>query len=268
VSGGATVWALIAVVGAGLLIAAAERRLGRLDAGSLRAVGATAEYATASAFSMDTRELGRALGARRLRPPARSRRFARVTRPWQAIVAADVVLLIRSPWQVGQLVVAAAIPVLAARTDGIDRLPVAVWAGVSLGWLSVAVATGHPARHAQAAPALDRLLPLSPAQVVAARSVTPALLLGVACGTGGLLIGAGTGSALGWAALALATVPAWTAAALRGAYRPELDWSGPVVSTPMGALPVGIGATLSQGLDVALLGSAPLAFAVVRGGPP
>jgi hypothetical protein len=55
---------------------------------------------------------------------------------------------------------------------------------------------------------------------------------------------------------------------LRGAYRPELDWSGAVVSTPMGVLPVGVGATLAQGLDVGLLGSAPLAVALVLGGPP
>ena len=265
---GGQAWALGAVVPAFLLLALAERGLGRLDAGSLRAVGATSEYAAASAVSMDIRGLGRALGARRLHPPARSRRFRRVTRPWQAIVTADLTLLARSPWQAGQLVVATAIPVVAARTDGIDRLPLAVWAGLAVGWSSAAVATGHPARHAQAAPALDRLLPLSPAQVVAARSVAPALLLVPAFGTGGLLIGAGTGSSLGWAALALATVPAWTAAALRGAYRPELDWSGPVVSTPMGVLPVGIGATLVQGIDVGLLGSAPLAVALVLGGPP
>jgi hypothetical protein len=265
---GGTLWPLVALTAAVLLLAVAERGLGRLDAGSLRAVGATSDYAAASAVSMDTRELGRALGARRLRPPARSRRFGRVTRPWQAIVAADLVLLARSPWQAGQLVVGTAIPVLAARTDGINRLPLAVWAGLAVGWLSVAVATGHAARHAQAAPALDRLLPLSPAEVVAARSVAPTLLLVLACGTGGLLIGAGSGSPLGWAALALATVPSWSAAALRGAYRPELDWSGPVVSTPMGVAPVGVGATLVQGLDVGLAGSAPLAVALVLGGPP
>jgi hypothetical protein len=257
-----------AVAVALLLLAAAERGLGRLDAGSLRAVGATSEYAAASAVSMDTRELGRALAARRLRPPGRSRRFASVSRPWQAIVAGDLVLLSRSPWQAGQLVVATAIPVLAARTDGINRLPLAVWAGLAVGWLSAAVATGSAARHAQAAPALDRLLPLSPAALMAARAVTPALLLTAACGIGGLLIGAGTDSPLSWAALALATVPAWTAAALRGAYRPELNWSGPVVSSPMGVLPVGVGATLVQGIDVGLAGSAPLAVALVLGGPP
>jgi hypothetical protein len=63
-------------------------------------------------------------------------------------------------------------------------------------------------------------------------------------------------------------VPAWTAAALRGAYRPELDWSGPVVSTPMGVLPAGIVATLVQGVDVGLVGSLPAVWAVLRGGPP
>src|SRR3954468_12088415 len=118
----------------------------------------------------------------------------------------------RSPGQVGRLVVAAAVAVLAARTEGIDRLPGVGWAGLVLGWLAAAVAVGHPARSAQAQPALDRLLPLSAAGLLAARSVTPALFLTLVCGVSGLLVGLGTGAATAWMALALAAVPSWTAA--------------------------------------------------------
>jgi hypothetical protein len=263
-------WLAVLAVGlvAVLLLVAADRSLGRLDAGSLRALGAASAYASASVFSMDTRDLGRALATGPRRPRRHHRRFRLVRRPWQAVTAADLVLLARSPWQSGQLVVAVAVPVLAARTEGLGRLPAATATGLLLGGLAAAVAVGHPARHAQAAPALDRLLPLSPAQVVAARCLAPASVLTVVLGIGGVLIGLGTGAVLAWAALLLATVPGWTAAALRGAYRPELDWSGPVVSTPMGVLPAGIVATVVQGVDVGLVGSLPAVWAVLRGGPP
>jgi hypothetical protein len=251
-----------------LLLAAADRGLGRIGAGSLRAVGATSSFASASVFSMDTRDLGRALARAPRRSPRRARRFRRVRHAWQAVATADLVLLGRSPWQVGQLVVAVAVPVLAVRTEGVDRLPAAGGVGLLVGWLLAAVAVGHPARQAQAAPALDRLLPLSPGRLVAARCVAPAVVLTVVCGCGGLLIGQGSGDALAWTALALGAVPAWTSAALRGAYRPELDWSGPVVSSPMGALPAGIGATLLQGVDVGVVGSLPVVAALLLGGTP
>jgi hypothetical protein len=62
-----------------------------------------------------------------------------------------------------------------------------------------------------------------------------------------------------------ATAPAWAAAALRGAFRPELDWAGPVVSTPMGVVPAGVGAGLVEGVDVGVAGSLPLAAALLLG---
>jgi hypothetical protein len=217
---------------------------------------------------MDTRDLGRALARAPRRAPSRPRRFRRVRSPEQAVAVADLVLLSRSPWQLGQLVVATAVPVLAIRTEGLDRLPAAGAVGLLLGWLAAAVAVGHPARQAQAAPALDRLLPLSPGRLVAARCAAPAVVLTVVCGCGGLLLAQGSGHVLAWTALALGAVPAWTAAALRGAYRPEPDWAGPVVSSPMGALPAGVGATLVQGPDVGLLGSLPVLAALLLDGPP
>jgi hypothetical protein len=257
----------LAAVAAFLLIAA-DRGLGRLRAGSLRAHGASSAFASASVFSLDTRDLGRALAVGPRRPRGRRRRLDLVRRPWQAVAAADLLLLARSPWQCGQIVVATAVPVLATRTDGLDRLPTAAVVGLLLGWLAAAVAAGHPARFAQASPALDRLLPLSTGEVVAARCVAPALVLTAVCGLSGLLVGLGSPSPLAWAALALGAVPAWTAAALRGAYRPDLDWSGPVVATPMGVLPAGIGATLVQGVDVGLVGTLPIITVVLLGADP
>jgi hypothetical protein len=142
-----------------------------------------------------------------------------------------------------------------------------VAAGLFLGWFTAAVAAGHPGRQAETSPALDRLLPLSPGELVAARFVAPAAVLAVVCGLSGLLIGVGAGEPM-WTAVALASVPAWAAAALRGAYRPDINWSGPVVSTPMGVLPAGVAATLVQGLDVALAGILPIGGALLLGASP
>jgi len=259
--------AAIMVVAAAAVLIAADRGLGRLRAGTLRAAGTASAFAAASVFSLDTRDLGRAL-ASAPRTPRTGRRLTLVRRPWQAVTAADLLLLSRSPWQCGQLVLATSVPVLAARTDGLDRLPAATAVGLLVGWLAAAVAVGHPARFAHAAPAIDRLLPLSSGQVVAARSVAPALVLTAVCGLSGLLVGVGSPSLLAWAALAVACVPAWTAAALRGAYRPELDWSGAVLASPMGVLPAGIGATLVQGIDVGVAGTLPLVVVVLTGAEP
>jgi hypothetical protein len=259
---------LAAVAGAALLLVAADRGLGRIGAGSLRTLGSTSAFASASVLSMDLRDLGRALARAPRRVPFRTRRFRAVRRPWQAVVLADLVLMLRSPWHLGQLLVATALPVLAFRTEGLDRLPAAGVVGLLLGWLIAATAVGHPARQGQAMPALDRLLPLSPGLRVTARAAVPALFLTGVCGCGGLLIGQGSGDALVWTAMTLGTVPAWTAAAVRGAYRPKLDWAGPAVSTPMGIVPAGAGATLVQGVDVGLLGSLPIVGALLVSGPP
>jgi hypothetical protein len=260
-------WPIAAGAAAAVLLVVAERGLDRLGTGALRSLGATSGYAGASVISLDTRELGRALAPAAPRTPRRGRRFGRVGQPWQAVAAADLVLLGRSRWQLGQLVVGAALTVLAARTEGVGGLPGVVVAALFLGWFLAAVAAGHPGRHAQVTPALDRVLPLSPAALVVARGIAPALALTGVCVVSGLLIAVAAGEPA-WTALALASVPAWTAAALRGAFRPELDWSGPVVSTPMGAVPAGVAATLVQGLDVALLGILPIAVALLVGADP
>jgi Family of unknown function (DUF6297) len=260
-------WALaVAAVVAAALLVRADRGLGRLDAGRLLAGGVTARYAGGSLLSLDTRQLSRALAGRD-RPPRSSRRFRRVHRPWQAVVAADLAVLVRGRWQLGQLAVAAAVPVVVARTEGLGGLPPAVWAGCLLGWGLAATAAGRAAREAHGAPELDRLFALSAAAVVRSRAVVPLVATVLVCALSGLLLGVGTGLVGTWVLLGLAAAPAWAAASLRGATRPDPDWSGPVVSTPMGVLPAGVGATLVQGVDVGVAGSLPLLAALVTGGP-
>jgi hypothetical protein len=142
-----------------------------------------------------------------------------------------------------------------------------VWAGCVVGWALAAVAAGHPGREAQAAPELDRLLPLGAPQVLRARAIVPGALTAIVCGATGLLVGLGSGAVVLWALLGLAAAPGWAAASLRGAYRPEPDWAGPVMATPFGPAPVGVGATLVQGLDVGIVSSLPLLIVLLRGAP-
>ncbi|MCZ2849467.1 DUF6297 family protein [Modestobacter sp. VKM Ac-2978] len=270
-------WSLPAPVALGLLgallgvavlcLVLADRRLADLAAGALRASGETAQYATASVFSLDTRELGRALGTT-VHRPRRPLAWRWVQRPWQAVVAGDLAVLARSPWRWGQLAVGAALPVLAARTEGLAEVPALVAVTVVLGWGTAATSLGEPSRRASAAPAADRGLPLGGAAVVWARAVVPAAVLVGVCGVSALLVGQGTGAPVAWLALGAVTAPAWAGAAVRAGYRPDLDWSGPVLASPMGAVPVGVGSTLVRGPDVGLLGTVPVALALLLGTAP
>ncbi|SDY18821.1 hypothetical protein SAMN05661080_02633 [Modestobacter sp. DSM 44400] len=252
---------------AAVALVVADRRLGRLPAGALRNRGETAQYASASAVSLDTRELGRALGTV-VRAPRRPRTWGWVTSPERAVVAADLAVLTRSPWRWGQLAVGAALPVLAARTRGLGELPPLVAVAAALGWGLAAVAVGEPSRRGHASPAADRALPLAEKAVVRARAVVPVAVLVVVCGVSALLVGQGAGSAWSWLALGIAVAPAWAGAAVRGGYRPELDWSGSVVSSPLGPLPSGVGATLVRGPDLGVLGTVPFAVALLLGEAP
>jgi len=81
----------------------------------------------------------------------------------------------------------------------------------------------------------------------------------------GALLGVSSGSPVFLTAVCAATAPAWAAASLRGALRPEIDWSGPVISTPMGAVPSGVGLSFVEGIDAGVLGSLPLAAALLLG---
>jgi len=254
--------------GGALLLAAAallaaDRVSGRVPAGALRERGTAVMVASVSALSLDTRELGRALGTP-VHPPRRARRWARVRAPWQAVVAGDLAVTTRSPWRWGQLAIGTALPVLAARTDGLGGVPALVAVAVVVGWSLAAVALGEPSRQAHGAPAADRLLPLSARDVVRARALVPLAGSVVVCAVSAGLAGLGWE----WALLGAATAPAWAGAAVRGGYRPELDWSGPVLSSPMGAVPTSVTVTLVRGLDLGILGTVPLVVGLLLGAVP
>lgn len=254
---------LAAVVGG--LALGVDARLGRVPARSLRESGSVASQAAGALVSMDSRELGRALtdGAARTHR-RRARRFRVVRGPVTALLVSDVMVLVRSPRHVIQMVLAALGPVLVA---GIPQLagPLGFVVALLVCGYAAASATGEGARRAEMAPALDRLLPLPAAQVRRLRQVVPGVAMLVWSVVAFRAIGTWAGDPLGWALLGVAATPVWSAAAVRAAYRKAPDWGGPLVSTPMGAVPGGVTAVLARGPDVVVLGLIPTVVGIVLG---
>lgn len=258
------VWVLaplvVVVVALGWLV---DTRLGRIQTGSLRESGSIASQATGAVVSLDSRELGRALTDRAVRQQRRRSSRLRLARgPISGVVLADTLVLVRSPRHLAQLVVCALVPLVVVSTP---QLAGSLGVGVALvvaGYIAM-LATGEGARRAEMVPVLDRLLPLSATDVRRVRLIVPGVVMVlwsvVAFGT----VGAWNGELAGWLALGVASAPVWAGAALRAAYRPAPNWEGPLVSTPMGALPGGVAGVLARGPDVVILGLIPVIIAVV-----
>ncbi len=240
-----------------------DTRLGRIRTTSLRESGSIASQATGAVVSLDSRELGRALTDRAVRQQRRRTSRLRLARgPISGVVLADTLVLVRSPRHVVQLVVTALVPLVVVSTPQLAG-PLGVGVALVIAGYIAMLATGEGARRAEMVPVLDRLLPLSATDIRRVRLVVPgvAMLLWsvVAFGT----VGAWNGELASWLALGIASAPVWAGAALRAAYRPAPNWEGPLVSTPMGALPGGVAGVLARGPDVVILGLIPVIIAVV-----
>lgn len=259
--------ALIPALAVGVLGAAValDRRLARIPARDLRDSGSVASQAVGAVVSLDSRELGRALtdGA----APTRRRHLARfgwVRSAETALVAADLTVFRRSPRHVLQVVAAAAVPAVVVGVHQLANPGVLAASFVVSGYVAM-VATAEGCRRAEMSPILDRLLPLAAGRVRALRMIVPgAVMLGWSLAAFAAVAKL-QGGLSGWLVLAALSTPVWAGAAVRSAYRPSPDWSGPLVSTPAGALPVGIGGVLARGPDVVVLGLVPTGVAIVLG---
>ncbi|MDM7831696.1 DUF6297 family protein [Cellulomonas edaphi] len=252
---------------AALLLAAVavlvDRRLHRIPTRSLRESGSVATQAVGAAVSLDSRELGRALTDGAASSTRRRLSRLRTARgPATAVVTADLVVLRRSVRHVVQLVVAALVPVLVTSVPELASSGGVLLALLVSGYVAMS-ATGEGARRAQMAPVLDRLLPLDAKTVRRLRMVVPGLAMLPWSVVAFASVGRWTGDVAGWVVLGVAATPVWAAAAVRSSYRPAPDWGGPLVSTPMGALPTGVGAVLARGPDVVVLGLLPVWIAVL-----
>lgn len=252
----------VLVVGAAVTL---DRRLARIPARDLRDSGSVASQAVGAVVSLDSRELGRALtdGA----APTRRRwsaRFGWVRSPGIALVAADLAVLRRSPRHVVQVVAAACVPALVVGVHQLAQPAVLAPALVVAGYIAM-VATAEGARRAEMVPVLDRLLPLSAGRVRQLRMVVPGAVMVVWSLVAFAAVARLEGDLTSWLALGVLSAPVWAGAAVRSAYRPSPDWSGPLVSTPAGALPVGVGGVLARGPDAVILGLIPVLIAIVLG---
>lgn len=255
--------AVLAVLAAGLATAWSAR-VDRLRLPVLAARSGESDRLGAALLSLDPRDLGRALDAgARPRRPRRGRSFRAVRGPRSAVVAADVALLVRtsSSWTqlvglVALLVLAHQVPLLAAGPGLVAVVAVAGARAAGLG--------AGGARHAEMVPALDASLPLSARAVRTVRLVVPAATSALALVVGLLPVAFATGSP-GWLVLAVLVGVGCGAGAVRGALRPEPDWSGPLLATPMGALPLNAASVARQGPDLLLLSLVPFTVAALLG---
>lgn len=254
------------VVGA-VLVLRWWRGLESLGATVLRAQSSVADQVGGAVLSFDTRDLGRALrraGAARVRV-RRPRRFAAVRGAFGAVVAADLVLLGRSPSALAQLVGLGALTVVAQQVPGLGS-GFGLFAVLVVAGLGAAVLGAEGARTAEMAPVVDSLVPLAARWTRLARAVVPTLTGAVCLLAGAAPLVVATGDAR-WVALGALTAVVQGAAAVRGAYREPPNWGGPLLATPAGGVPTGAAAVLRKGPDVAVLGAVPLGVALLVGAP-
>ncbi len=252
---------------AALLVLRWWRGLESLGATVLRAQSAVADQVGGAVLSFDTRDLGRALrraGAARVRV-RRPHRFAAVRGPVGAVVAADLVLLGRSPSALAQLVGLAALTVVAQQVPGLGS-GFGLFALLVVAGLGAAVLGAEGARTAEMAPVVDALVPLRARWTRLARGVVPTLTATACLVAGAAPLALGTGDAR-WLGVAVLAAVVQGAAAVRSAYREPPDWGGPLLATPSGGLPTGAAAVLRKGPDVAVLGAVPLGVALLVGTP-
>jgi hypothetical protein len=248
----------LAVLG-GAALAFWATRLDRLRAGELRARASAAMQASAALLSLDSGGMSRALGG----GPTSSRVLpwlpGTARGPVGALLAADATLLARSPAALAGLVALAAagafvvqVPVLAG---GIGLWAVLVAAGYA-GALAGAVGP----RSAGENPRLDSLVPLGARATRAVRTAWPVLTAAVVLVAIAVALGGGQ-----WVVTAALAVVVLGAAAVRTAYRGPVPWDVPMIATPAGGVPTGLVLHQLKGLDLAVLGTLPLAWAVVSG---
>lgn len=266
----ALVCAVTGVAAAVALALALDRRLDELPDRSLRERGAVAEEALGATLSVDTRALGRALAAAEEPAERRSARMVLVRRvprslaPHAALVSADALLLRRSRRHLVQLLAAACLPALPlAVAEPVRGLVLLL---LVPGAYLAALATAQGALRAEAAPALDALMPLSARMVRWLRLAVPtAAHLLWSLTVFALLAWRLGGDPVLWLGLGALAAPAWTAGAVRAAYRPAPDFSAGLVHTPMGSFSPEAAMAVLRGPDIAVLCAVPALIGVLAG---
>lgn len=262
----ALVVTVLVVVAAVVAAVVWRRSLGRIGASVLAERAGTAQHAGASALSLDTRELTRALGRGR---PARDRRASRRLRaargPASALLVSEVLALVRAPGVLLGAVALACAAVVAQQVPALGSGGGLVVVTAVVG-LRAAQSGARGAAEADVVPALDAMLPLGARSTRLVRTVVPALTSAVVVVASLAAAVRGLDGALwSWVLLLALAGAGFGAAAVRGAYRKPPDWSAPLLATPAGALPTGAVVSATRGPDLALLVVVPVGVALVVG---
>ncbi|MFC8798274.1 DUF6297 family protein [Promicromonospora sp. NPDC057138] len=251
--------AALAVLG-GAALAVWATRLDRLRAGELRARASAAMQASAALLSLDSGGMSRALlsggpTASRVLPwlPGTARG------PAGALLAADATLLARSPAALAGLVALAATGAVAVQVPGLAD-GIGLWAVLAGVGYAGALAGAVGPRSAGENPRLDALVPLSARAARVVRTAWPVLTAGIVLGAVAVAVGGGQ-----WLAMAVPSAVVLGAAAVRTAYRGPVPWDVPMIATPAGGVPTGLVLHQLKGLDLAVLGTLPLAWVAVAG---
>lgn len=261
--------ALAAAVGLGLLV---FPRLDRIPGRELIRGGGVSGHAGAALFLMDPNELGRALtsapGTGIKRSHRAHRWYAQSSRkPFGALLRADTTAFLRTPGLWGRPLLLLALCTALLLTGGSQPVLLQL-ALVAVAICAAVPAMGALARQTAITPGLDMLLPLSPAVVRLSRLALPAAASAVWAGTfcaALVLLGAGSPALIVLGALAGL---GFGAAAVRGAYRPQPDWTAPPAETVFGPVPTAQAGSMIRGLDTTLLALVPLLLGLFLGYAP
>ncbi|WP_157247976.1 DUF6297 family protein [Nonomuraea typhae] len=260
----APAWSAVPAALAAFLVRLARRALPRIPARRLLSSSARAGHLANAATALDPSLLtwiaeDTHWRGRRLRskpwpalPGAPARRMPALFVPmWQ-----EVRRLLRWPGRLAVLAGAVALPAMISRAGGGAGL---VAVAVLAGGLTAAACAVSGVRWDAGDPAFSRLLALRRRDLLAARAVVPGLLA-AAWMAAALAILPGLPAALLW--FAPPAAPALAAAALRMARRAPVDHAMPVLNTAGGAIPTGPLIWGLTGLDLALAGTWPAAYAL------
>lgn len=256
--------AAVALVLLGIAVVRARRSVEGLGWAQLEAGSGHATVVRAAAATFDLQDLYRALTPL----PRRSRRGPllvphRPTRPWVALWRAETIGWLRLPGPFPLWTAAAGAMLMIATTPGWST-PVVVVPALVITALIAADLAAAATRITALTPEVETILPISATVARLVRVLTPCLamaawtalvlgVLGILTGTASLaVLGALTGTGLG-------------ATAVIGARRAPLDWSGAVVMTDAGLVPIGVISQLTAAHTFGLLVLMPAVLALVMG---
>ena len=249
--------ALLAVAVAVLLAVLAAQSLGRLGTARVVAAGELAAGLAGAAASLDVGLLADIVSARRWRSVGRVR-----SRPGRwfgpaAIVQRELTRVLRWPRRLVFGVALLLIPyVVAAATESTGLVLLATTAA---GLLATRPLTAG-LRAVSRAPGLARNLPLSPRGLRITYAVVPGVFAGLwSFGAWPALPGGSGPAVAGVVALAV------LAGVVRHATAPPPSYDGPLLATPMGAVPPGLMSQPLRGVDVAVIALLPALFGLSAG---